>query len=359
MLLDHVFPDQNTIASPPEPQQDPGWYVLRYRVLSTWLKDKLDQAPLEIFHRYRLQDAKGSGRGERKEVPVLHGYVFVHAPFHQVKDFANDVNLGMMLDPFREREAQGAAHCEDSEARKYVHIKQKAMKPFMRAVELKSYAIEFFDPNVIDVQKDDLVEFIEGDMKGTKGYLKPGKGRNGGLVIVPLVMHRKSDVDEDDDPHPHLAHFCYSLRAHQNELGIVAFAKGNRHAKDCIINAKPIVDQAFERYKAKAEIDAATHEKLIAFVRRYGRTRLNTSIQTAQHLSLLYRINTILRHHTIGAELREKIAEVVIPELQRRTADALNRGNLPAAKKQQKLLDDIEETDKVFVGQARIYVEKN
>lgn len=355
---------------------DVGWYVLRYRVLTQKLKAELKNVPYEIFHRYKLQNAKAGNSTSRAEVPVLHGFVFVHATFSQCKELASRLGLSMMYDPFYEfvpqdttikkvainqdtcsAEPSNTEKDESAEAKRYVCIRHKEMLPFMRAVELNAYNLKFYDPKVIDLQKDDLVEFIEGDLKGTRGYLKPGKGRNGGLVIVPLVLKRSSN-DVDDTPHPHLANFCYSLEASQDELGIVAFAKGNRHAKDCIIDAKPIVDAAFACYSSTGKIDSSTQERLIAFVRRYGSARVNTSIQAAQHLSMLYRINTILQHHIIGAELRHKIAEVVIPELLRRKKDALKRVNFRAAKKHQELLEEIVATDKLFEAQSGTKIEK-
>lgn len=353
-----------------------GWYVLRYRILTQRLKNDLKNAPFEIFHKYKLQNAKAGNPSVRNEVPVLHGYVFVHAHLNDAKAYAQKHNLSMMLDPFYEftpqdihfknneieksqnpDNSQTKDKLEPPDAKRFVRINDKEMQTFMRAVELNAYSLKFYDPKVVDLHKDDLVEFIDGEYKGTRGYLKPGKGQNGGLVIVPLVLKRIHS-DSDEEPHPYLANFCYSLEAHQKELGIIAFAKGNRHAKDCIIDSKPLVDAAFECFKKTGKVDGSTQEKLIAFVCRYGRARLNTNIQKAQYLSLLFRINTILRHQIIGCELRQKIVEVVIPGIERRKKEALRRGNRDAAKKHQLLLDEIATTDELFVAQSGINLER-
>lgn len=332
------------------------WYVLRYHVLTQRLKDSLEQVPFEIFHHYRMQKTVGGGA---KQVPVLHGYVFAHAPFSAVKAFAREVGLVMMFDPFWEAPAcnfvarekamtdsQWAEEAEAIEAKRYVRVSHAAMQPFMRAAELKAYDLEFFDTDVIDAEKDDLVEFVRGEMAGVKGYLKPGKGRNGGLVIVPLAAEGSTAVQGDG---MQLSRLSYSLEAHQNDIAILAFARGNRHLKDCILDIKPVVDAAFADYVSTGAIDATVQEKLIGFVQRYGKARVNTPTQASHHISLLYRINVILGNRTLCRELREQIKAEVLPDLLRRRDAALKRGNPEAAEKHIRLLTDLEETDKVLM----------
>lgn len=332
------------------------WYVMRYHMLTQRLKDCFERAPFEIFHHYRMQKTMGGGV---KQVPVLHGYVFAHAPFAAVKAYAREVGLTMMLDPFWEVPACDFAACEKAmtdsqraekaeafEARRYVRISHAAMRPFMRAVELKAYDLEFFDTDIIDVEKDDLVEFVRGEMAGVKGYLKPGKGRNGGLVIVPLAAEGSTTVQGDG---MQLSHLSYSLEAHQNDISILAFARGNRHLKDCIFDIKPVVDAAFAEFVTMGTVDATTQEKLIGFVQRYGKARVNTPTQASHHISMLYRINVILGNRTLCRELRDQIKTEVLPDLIRRRDAALKRGNPEAAEKHIRLLTDLEETDKVLM----------
>lgn len=343
----------------PESQKDSGWFVLRYRNLSTLLRQQLGETQVEVFHPYRLR--KTADGNDRTEVPVLHGYVFVHATLAEVKKLSVHLGLPIMRNPFWEfspsddeedaplTSAQQKARQEKQEAQKYLHIRHKAMVPFMKAAELKAYDLEFFDPKVIDLEMDDLVEFMHGDMKGVRGYLKAGKGRNGGLVIVPLSAGTSDDDDEASD-NPNRASISFSLQAHQNDLAVVAFAKGNRHAKDCVVDAKPVVAKAFETFRTTGTVDKTMREKLISFVRRYGQTRLNTNMQAAQHYALLYRIYTILGHGALAQDMRERIDREIVPELMRRKEAALKRGNATAAQKQQDLLDDVELTGRCTRG---------
>lgn len=337
---------------------DPGWFVLRYRILTTQLRNQLANAKLETFHLYKLvtpkspsQSPRPGGRTERKEVPVLHGYVFVHAPLSQVKEMAMSMNLPIMLNRFYKFEAGTQTMTKkaktDREAQKYVHITHKAMLPFMKAAELKACDMEFFDPKVIDVQKDDLVEFISGDKKGVRGYLKAGKGRNGGLVIVPLADESTAG-EGARGPNPNRASISISFQAHQDELAVIAFAKGNRHAKDCVFDARPAVNEAFELYKTTGEVQAPTREKLISFVRRYGQTLVGTNIQETHHKLVLYRIYVVLGYEQLAREVRASIEERIVPELVRRKEAAEQRGNADAAEKQQELLDDLAATDRAL-----------
>lgn len=312
----------------PGSTQDPGWYVLRYRVLSALLKEQLAKSPVEIFHKYRLVNVNHGKKNEVHEVPVLNGYVFVHAELNEVKALAQRLNLPIMLDIFRER-------C--------IHIPHRAMLPFMQAVKLKTGDLDLCDPKEIDPEKDDVVVFNSGELKGTWGYLKPGRGRNGGRVIVPLSLSDDREWTFSYD-HPHKAPLCYSLQARQDELSVLAFAQGNRHAKDCILDAQPVVNAAFEQYRETKEVDEGLRQKLLAFVKRYGQARLNTSIQKAQHTALLFRIHVILGNTEEYEELRERISSTIVPELTRRRDAALKRGNPSAAAKQQELLNELEAT---------------
>lgn len=325
---------------PPEPTNDPGWYVLRYHVLSSWLKEQLALAPLDIFHPYKTSRNKAIQSCQLQERPVLSGFIFVHDGLKNVKEYAQQLNLPIMLDPFHED-------------RRYVHISDREMKPFMKAAEMKAFDLQYFDPNIIDVEKDDLVEFIEGEHEGTRGYLKPGKGKNGGLVIVPLTFGNAQHTEQDKRQDPRVAPLAYPLEAHQNEIAIVEFAKGNRHAKDCIFNIKPVVSEAFQQFIDNGEIDKTKEEKLIAFVRRYGHAQLNTKIQEAQHYTLLYRINTILRNFTVCNELRKKIAWEIRPEIYNRKKAALSRQNKKAANAHQLLLDELDATDSVYLEMVK------
>lgn len=339
---------------------DSGWYVLRYRIFSQWLKDQLKNAPLEIFHPYRYQKLQSENRVVMREVPVLSGYVFVHASLDEAKAFAQDINLSIMLNPFWESDLESEtttttdhnpSHGKAGQSSRYICIPHKAMQPFMKAAEIKSCNLNLFDPNVIDVQKDDYVEFVRGELKGVRGYLKPGKGRNGGLVIVPL-FHRTSAVDKTKTrKRKHIvAPLSYALSAHQDEVAVIAFAKGNRHAKDCVFDIKPVVNAAFENYVETGQIDPKTCEKLICYVRRYGQARLNTNIQRAQHLLTLYRINFILQNRHVCLELRRMITDEVLSDFYRRKAAALKRSNEQAARKLDVLLSEFEETDKFLQG---------
>lgn len=329
---------------------DSGWYVVRYRMLTTRLREKISQAPFEVFHPYKLARVPDA-RGQRKEVPVMSGYIFVHASYLETKEWARELGLYVMLNPFWEytpNADDSSRQHEDPEAAQYLCIADKAMRPFMTAAELKACDLELFDPKVIDVHKDDLVEFISGELKGIRGYLKSGKGRNGGLVIVPLLPKQKMR-SRHHRRHAHKAPLSYSYKAHKDEVAIVAFAPGNRHAKDCVLDAKPLVDSAFDSVCRDGTVDAATRERLLFFVRHYGRARLNTSIQAAHHYLLLYRIYAVLGLRNVGLELRGKIASQIVPDLLQRKKNAIKRSNTEAASKHQALLDELQATDNFFL----------
>lgn len=310
--------------------QDPDWLVVRYRTLSAWLKEAMKASKLEIFHKYRLSKVQRGAKTEVHEIPVLSGYIFVHAPFDETKAWAESLNLFLMRDPFVPTDKEG--HSEED---KFIHIPHQAMVPFMNAVNSRIDQLQFTDSSAFDRDKDDLVRFIDGEMKGAEGYLKPGKGRNGGTVIVPL-----SGSDNDKSA------LCYQLEARQEQLTIIAFAKNNRHAKDCIIDIRPTVNEAFERLKVHKQQDATTRQKLLAFVSRYGQAQLNTSTQRANHYALLYRIHAILGNDLLCQEFRKVLKDEIIPDLIRRRDAALKRNNPDAASKHSLLLQDIEETRK-------------
>lgn len=315
--LDSEFVSTPSVAAP----RDDWWYVIRYRTLTAWLKRQMEICELEIFHKYRLSQVKRGTGVVTHEVPILSGYIFVHADFEHVKALAQRLGLHMMRDPFWETSST-------SEEDLYVRISHSAMMPFMTAVSHATCNLTLSDGCAYNPDKDDCVAFIDGEMKGTVGYLKPGRGRKGGTVIVPLNARGMG----------------YMLEARQEDLTVIAFAKGNRHAKDCVIDARPTVDAAFWRVRHGRRLSRAMRERLEAFVRRYGQARLNTSTQKAQHYALLFRIHTILGHCDACRELREVMDGEIVPDIVRRRDAALKRGNDEAAARLSKLLKDIKAT---------------
>lgn len=347
-----------------EPDKGFWWYVVRYRTHSAWLKQQLKVSKLEIFHEYKHKRIKRGTKVEIHEVPVLNGFIFVHAPFDLVNEFASSLNLHVMRDRFCEHAPQSttddtskpslqkmtAKEEDDAKGQKYLRIRHKAMLPFMKAVTLKADEIQFTEGREYDIEKHDLVRVIKGDMKGAQGYLIPGKGRNGGTIIVPLTqkevapttsayIQAEDAISAEDYKFP-----CYKFDVRQEDLIIIAFAKGNRHAKDCIIDIRSTANEAFEHFKSKDEINDATRKKLAAYVLRYGQARVNTSTQKAQHYALLYRIHAILGNRELCKEWREAIDNEVIPDLIRKRDAALKRNNAEAAAKHSALLEEIKAT---------------
>lgn len=326
----------SSTCAPRESSEGSWWYVIRYRMLTAWLKQQMETCTLDIFHKYKLAKVRRGATVEVHQVPVLSGYIFVHAPFTEVRDWAQELNLHVMRDPFWEYKGPHDSNLEEGtektlmppEDQQYIRISHQSMEPFMNAVNLRACDLEFVDPSEYDPEKDDLVSFIDGGMEGTMGYLKPGKGRNGGTVIIPLISKA----------------LCYRLDARQDEVTVIAFAKGNRHAKDCVFDMRPIVDEAFRIFKKTRNVNEETKKKLVAFVRRYGQAKLNTSTQKAQHYALLYRIHTILDNREKCKELRKMMREEIIPDLMRRRDAALKRNNTEAATKHAELLNDIKAT---------------
>lgn len=336
------------------------WFVMRYRNHSAKLRSRLEETGFRIFHPYKTIEVKRGRKVEKLEIPVLSGYIFIREEFETVKELAKKLNLSMMHDPFevditRPTGKDNQNGKKKSEQERFMRVTDKAMNPFIRAVNFDCGGVVLLRPSDIDPEHDDLVVFVDGEYKGEMGYLKPGKGTGDGKVVLTLSAE-DSDGDESSDEGESVqlpsgnAVLCYAVPARQRDMKVVAFAPQNRHAKDCVRYARPVANEAFRLYKELGGIPAEMHERMANFVAYYGEARLDTNIQKAQHLALLFRMLTAMERHTEAAALRERLEREVIPDLQRRREAALKRQNAAAAQKSAALLEDIRETGEVLLA---------
>lgn len=279
------------------------WYVYRYRIMSARLKELVLSAPYEMFFPYEY----------------VSGYIFIHACFDQAVRFGADNNLPLWKNNRHE----------------FVSVRDAAMRPFMRAVELRQLDIKVFDASLIDLEKDDRVVFVRGEFKGTSGYLKTLKGREGGVVVVPLTCAA------GDSP----TGMCYAITASPDDLAVTAFAPGNRHAKDSMRRTAASVDSAMQDYIAGIRPSDALRERFISYVRRYAGVSLETDIQRANHQLLLYRIFTLLDMDVQRSEVGECLRSQVLPAMNRRTQAAMKRGQITAQRTQSAFLASISQAD--------------
>ena len=264
------------------------WYIYRCRTLTSRIRDTFRDANVQVYMPCSHVKTVAGGRTDYKETPSVPGYIFVHAPLDQSIELARQLDIVMwkhrdsQLDAkritnprpltFQERESQ------------YYWVRDVDMRHFMRAVEMHDLSVQVLDASNIDYQKDDRVVFLEGDLKGVEGYLKTTQGKGGGVVVVPL----------NQDGTLRSTGICYTINAQPNELGVTAFASGNRHARDIMRSTQKVVDAAFEARKAGQSVTSAQRERMLGYVRRFSGVRLDTNIQKVNHLTLLDSIYQLL-----------------------------------------------------------------
>ena len=277
------------------------WYIYRCRTLTDRIKDTLRAANVPMYMPCSHVKTVRKGQTEYLESPSTPGYIFVHAPLDQSIELARQLDIVMwkhrdcqldstrISDPrpltFRERESQ------------YYWVRDIDMRHFMRAVEMHDMSVQVLDASNIDFQKDDRVVFLDGKFKGVQGYLKTTQGKGGGVVVVPL----------NQDGTLRSTGICYTINAQPDELGITAFASGNRHARDIMRSTQKVIDAAFASRKAGQPVTAAQRERLLGYVRRFSGVHLDTNIQKVNHFTLLDSIYQLLDMPMQRAEVQSQL----------------------------------------------------
>ena len=101
--------------------------------------------------------------------------------------------------------------------------------------------------------KDNLMEIIDGDFKGVHGYLNTTQGKYGGMVIMPVSQ----------DSRPSGNGLCFTIEVPAEQIGVISFANGKRHASDARIadarrRGRPDGSDIKAKYlKQKTDVDDA------------------------------------------------------------------------------------------------------
>lgn len=296
------------------------WYILRYRTLSKRLREDIQSCPACLY--LPMQTIKNKNPRAAKvnyiQTPVLNGYLFVHGTYRQAREVSSSLGLPMWKKQVSKLELQESHETLITEESLFYYIHDEEMRTFQRAVDLQEFDITMLDASNIDLEKDDKVMLTEGLMKGTKGYLKTDQGRDGGLVIVPLMSNSEEDITPIG--------ICYTIKAKPNQIGVLEFAKGNLHFHDKMRSARKTIDEALRLHLDGKEITVQQRERLIAYTQRYTHLKISSNIQMANHLINLYQIYAILQMRTQMSEVKAKISSIVLPAIKSRVEEAKKRG---------------------------------
>lgn len=341
------------------------WYVLRYKILWSWTNECLTKSGFEFYFPTYSEKTTSLKTGQTRSVTksVLPGYLFVHAPFNKVKELGKTLEFNLWKKSLRH--ALDVELNDDRqhapESRLYHSISDSQMTYFKRAIELYKQGLFLSDSKAIDFEQDDHVIILSGEFKGVTGYLKTSQGKDGGLVIIPVSFDE--DFAHSDDAkgnsfdkfkrnstdelkHAMADGFCYAIKATADQIGVISFAGGNRHASDCIRMARQLVDKAMKLYASKTPLDEDVSKQLNRYICRFRDTQFKSDKLKANHLMLLYRIYTMQGNITLRDAVLEEIERDVLPAFDARIEDAQRRGRPDGRKLKEKYLAQKEQADK-------------
>lgn len=315
------------------------WYILRYRTLNSHTKDNLLMAGIELYlpQSCKKHTNTRTGHVECISNPIIPGYVFVHASLDEAKSLGEEFGLNLWKRYYRYTDdlILGDDEVDTSEQRLYHSVSNSQMEHLMRAVEIYKNKLILTDASEIDLQEDDYVEIISGEHEGTRGYLKTSQGKSGGMVIVPVSskFRREKDV------------LCYTIQATADEIGVISFAGGKRHASDCIRTARQLVEKVLRQFAAGEPLSEVNRKQLLRYLARFRNTQFRSDKLKANHLMLQYQIYTMLQNYTLREVVLEKIQHEVLPAFDTRIADAQRRGRPDGLSLKEKYLRKIEKAD--------------
>lgn len=323
------------------------WYILRYRILNASVKDALSKAGVGVFlplsrKKYIRPNSK---KVEYIEKPIIPGYVFIRAPFEKAKSLGNEYGLNLWKRHFKFADDLSIHEGDQdtSEQRLYHTVTDLQMVHFKRAVEIYKQNLVLSDISEIDLQQDDQVEIISGDFKGVRGYLKTSQGKDGGIVVVPVSCAKGKPKEG----------LCYSIQASADEIGIISFADGKRHASDCIRSAQQMVEKAMKQFADGEELSDEMRKQLLRYLARFKDTKFRTDKLRANHLMLMFQIYTILENPTLREVIQEEIQQDVLPAFDARIAEARRRGRPDGSGLKDRYLKQLSRTDQVIAARLQ------
>lgn len=344
------------------------WYILRYSTLTSGAKDTLLKSGHEVFLPLVRKKKACIKEGQPEYVikPLIPKYTFVHAPYLCAKKLAEEVDFTLVKrrDYYSRKiadrkgsevdKAKATSRKPKPESCLYHTISDEQMAYFMRAVELYKQNLQLSDIREIDLEQNDQVVILSGPFKGVRGYLKTTQGKNGGWVIVTLSFNDddaqgkgSSSSARDKNlpvPSPYEC-LCYTIEATPDEIGILRFAGGKRHASDCIRNARQLVDKAMDAYIDGKPLQDDVRRQLNRYLSRFKETQFRSDKLHAAHLMLLYRIYVLLENPILRAVVREEIERDVLPAFDARIVDAQRRGRPDGAHLKEKYLKQMAQAD--------------
>lgn len=318
------------------------WFVMRYKTLATTTTEDLLKSGADVFFPQSRKKClnKRTMRYEYVTKPLVPGYIFVQTTFGKARTLSQTLGLNLWK---RNVINQDESHADDpmreySKERFYHRIPDEQMKFFKLAVELYKQDLLLADISEIDLEQDDHVEIIDGEFKGVHGYLKTTQGKYGGMVIVPVSQDSEMSGDS----------LCFTIEVPAEQIGIISFANGNRHASDNIRSAQRLVENYLKLYAGGEPVSEEMKKQLHRYLARFKDTRFRTDKLRASHLMLLYSIYTMLGNITLKDAVNEEINNKVLPAFDARIADARHRGRPDGTDIKEKYLKQKNKVDDAF-----------
>lgn len=329
------------IANNSATERSDRWYIFRYKVLTTFVKQYFTTTDKEVFfpcQRVRKR-SKFNNKFDYLDKPIIPGYIFIRAKLEEALGIAKEIGIPLWRQKFTQL-IEGAGN-------EYVFVRHTAMYHFMKAVELRQQRFEFLDATCIDLEKNDEVKIIDGPFKGVRGYLKTVNGKGGGMVVVPLSFeHRETDSYTLDDIKDVNNVLYYGIPATAKEIAVVAFAKKSRTSIDSIRNARRSTDSMLQQYCNGEDLTFMQQSRLRGYASRFDQVNTTSDIQQANLYMLLYRIYTILDTPTLRIDVLHHIQDVILPAFDERIVTARQCHKAAAIDAKQKYIDQLEETDR-------------
>lgn len=139
---------------------------------------RLHQGVEDVFVPRRYDLRKRAGKTKREKVPLLPGYVFVHASQLALVDYKrldNALKFSVWTDVGTDA---GQTH--------YLWVPTEEMDNFIRVCRHNEEQVEYFMPGEIDLRPGERIEVIGGDWTGVKGWFQRVEGKRSRRLVVRL-----------------------------------------------------------------------------------------------------------------------------------------------------------------------------
>lgn len=275
---------------------DNEWYVVNYIPQTTAGRESAEAVisrfnisapqPLELFAPTFVKMTEERGQVKVSEKPLLYHYVFVRGPLLEVKRLCSQTNGFSLI----------LGHVSGHQ---YLTISDASVHSFRTIARFHAGKIPCFAASDADLQEGDLVEIVDGDFSGLRGYFIPAvRGRSGKLLIAVAQG---------------FAAAIYNVKAQY--IRILEFAPGSKRAYDQIEAFLPRLYAAMRLYHTHSSLTPAILTPIQLFCRRFEQTRLtnpkleaklNILLSAAykilgnddQHRRAASRLHTLSRHIT-------------------------------------------------------------